>query len=59
MSPVLQKLLGQAIVRLVAGDRGRAAELSAKAQDVWMHEHRLHASIRDILNYKMNRRKPA
>lgn len=59
MNPVLQKLLGQAIIRLVAGDRGRAAELTAKAHDIWMREHHLHASIRDILNYKIKRRKSA
>lgn len=52
MSPVLQKLLGQAVVRIINGDKKKAAELSKKAHYTWFAEHHLHATVEEILNHK-------
>lgn len=59
MSPVLEKLIGQAVIRLINGDKCQAAELSAKAHEMWMIEDCLHATVEEILNYKNKGRKSA
>lgn len=52
MSPGLQKLIGQAVIRLINGDKQKAAELSKKAHKIWYAEYHLHATVEEILKHK-------
>lgn len=52
MSPGLQKLVGQAVVRLIGGDKHKAAELSKQAHFMWYKENHLTATIEEIIKNK-------
>lgn len=52
MSKAAYKLLGQAIVRYIAGDKKKAAELSSKAQEQYDKRQHLQVSVREILVHK-------
>jgi hypothetical protein len=54
MSAVICKLLGQAIVRHIAGDKEKAAELSSIAQEQYEKDRHLYVSIWEILIHKGN-----
>ena len=47
MSKAVYKLLGQAIVRHMSGNKEKAVELSLKAQKLYENEHRLNASVKE------------
>lgn len=59
MSLEVKKLLGQAIVQLINGDKQKAAELSTKAHQIWSMEQHLCATVEEILNYKNRGREMA
>jgi hypothetical protein len=52
MSAAICKLLGQAIIRHIAGDKEKAAELSSRAQEQYEKEHHLYVSVLEILIHK-------
>jgi len=52
MSPKVQKVLGQAIVRLINGEKKAAAELSKQAHFMWYKENHLTATIAEIIKNK-------
>ena len=52
IGPGLRKLLGQAVVRLINGDRKAAAELSKQAHLMWFRQNHLFATVNEIINYK-------
>ncbi|MGE5631729.1 MAG: hypothetical protein ACM3TR_11605 [Caulobacteraceae bacterium] len=56
MSPAVKRLLGQALIRTMIGDKSMAAELSAKARKIYDKEYdkemHLYARIDEILKHK-------
>jgi hypothetical protein len=52
MNMAARKLLGQAIVRYIAGDKEKAAELSSKAQELCDKRQHLQVPVREILIHK-------
>jgi hypothetical protein len=53
MSPTVKKLLGQAVIRTMAGHKREAAELSSKAQSIYDREVHLYAKIEEIIASKV------
>ena len=49
MGPIIKKLLGQAVVRTMIGDKREAAELASRARDVYDKERHLFVRIEEIL----------
>lgn len=52
MSKAVCRLLGQAVVRHIAGDTKKAAELTSAAQALYDKEDHLFVSVWEILTYK-------